>query len=96
MEPSALKNLVSKINILLHLTKKATAEQHELKGHTRLNRGSAWHLRERRLPLGVDTCLFRRLLLAVGKYLVQRILQSPLLLKSFLLSAGTDTLRWGG
>uniref|UniRef100_A0A8I3WZL0 Myosin light chain kinase family member 4 n=1 Tax=Callithrix jacchus TaxID=9483 RepID=A0A8I3WZL0_CALJA len=60
MEPSALKSLVSKINILPHLTKKATAEQHEIKGHINLNRGSKWHLREKILPLVVNTCLFRR------------------------------------
>jgi hypothetical protein len=40
MEPLALKSLVSKINILPHLTKKATAEQHENKDHISLNRGS--------------------------------------------------------
>lgn len=45
MEPLALKSLVSKINILPHLTKKATAEQHEIKDHISLNRGSKWHLR---------------------------------------------------
>ena len=46
MEPLALKSLVSKINILPHLTKKATAEQHEIKDHISLNRGLKWHLRE--------------------------------------------------
>lgn len=60
MEPLALKSLVSKINILPHLTKKATAEQHEIKSHINLNRGSKWHFREKILPLVVDTCLFRR------------------------------------
>lgn len=40
MEPLALKSVVSKINILPHLTNKATAEQHEIKDHISLNRGS--------------------------------------------------------
>lgn len=75
MEPSALKSLVSKINILPHLTKKATAEQHEIKDHLSLNRGSKWHLRERILPLRVDTCLFRRLTLTVSQDFYQGIAQ---------------------
>lgn len=54
MEPLALKSLVSKINILPHLTKKATAEQHEIKDHTSLNRGSKWRLRERILLFIVE------------------------------------------
>lgn len=37
MEPLALKSLVSKINVLPLLTKKATAEQHEIKDHISLN-----------------------------------------------------------
>ena len=73
MEPSALKSLVSKINILPHLTKKATAEQHEIKDHLSLNRGSKWHSRERLLPPGVDTCLFRRLTLIARQDLYQGV-----------------------
>lgn len=76
MEPLALKSLASKINILLHLTKKATAEQHEIKDDISLNRGSKWHLRERILPFGVDTCLFRRIIPAESKDLSQRIVWS--------------------
>lgn len=46
MEPSALKGLASKINILPRLTEEATAEQHEIKEPISLNRGSWWHLRQ--------------------------------------------------
>lgn len=73
MEPLALKSLVSKINVLPLLTKKATAEQHEIKDHISLNRGSKWHLRERILPFRVDTCLFRRLTPTESKDFYQRI-----------------------
>lgn len=91
MEPSTLKSLVSKINILPHLTKKATAEQHEIKDHLSLNRGSKWHLRERTLPLRVDTCLFRRLILAVGKDCHQSC-SSVWTLWNFSLSSGMYVL----
>ena len=73
MEPSALKSPVSKINILPHLTKKATAEQHEIKAHLSLNRGSKWHSRERLLPPRVDTCLFRRLTLTARQDLYREL-----------------------
>lgn len=72
MEPLALKSLVSKINILPHLTKKATAEQHEIKDHINLNRGSMWHLRERILLFIGETCLFRRFILTDSEDLAQK------------------------
>lgn len=71
MEPLALKSLMSKINILPHLTKKATAEQHEIKDHISLNRGLKWHLRERIFLFIMDTCLFRRVILTVKTYAIQ-------------------------
>lgn len=88
MEPSALKGLASKINILPHLTKEATAEQHEIKEHISLNRGSGWHLREA-TSSGGDTCLSRWLLPIESEVSYRRVLQS-IGVCWFLFSAGKN------